>query len=149
MKIETCELTPERWPDLVKLFGAKGACGGCWCQSWRVGKGERWEDVKGAEARQRMEDMVASGGAHGILACVGSEPVGWCAFDRRRDFLKLDRAPSLACDDADEVWSLPCFFVRREFRAKGVATALLASALDALRQRGARIAEGYPASPGR
>ena len=24
-------LTPARWPDLVRLFGASGACAGCWC----------------------------------------------------------------------------------------------------------------------
>ncbi|MBM3267493.1 MAG: GNAT family N-acetyltransferase [Candidatus Sericytochromatia bacterium] len=145
--IATVELTPERWPDLEKLFGAKGACGGCWCQSWRVGKGERWDAIKGDEARRRMEYMVKSGIAHGILAYESTEPIGWCAFDRRRDFLKLDRAPSLACDDADAVWSLPCFFVRRDRQGRGVASALLAHALEALRAHGASIAEGYPAKP--
>ena len=53
MKIETKELTPKLWPDFERLFGANGACGGCWCMSWRIEKGEKWEEVKGACAKKR------------------------------------------------------------------------------------------------
>jgi hypothetical protein len=28
--------TPKYWPQLETLFGSKGACGGCWCMSWRL-----------------------------------------------------------------------------------------------------------------
>ena len=94
-----------------------------------------------------MRFLVESGQAHGILAFAGDEPVGWCAFDRRTDFAKLDRAPSLKCDDADQVWSIPCFFVRKEFQGQGVGGKLLAAALEALRRHGAAIAEGYPVKP--
>jgi GNAT superfamily N-acetyltransferase len=147
MKIQTKELSPALWGDFEKLFGANGACGGCWCMSWRVEKGEDWKQIKGALAKRRMKKLVTSGKAHGVIAYCDGEPVGWCSFDRRRDYAKLDRAPSLACDDADRVWSLPCFFVRRGFRGKGVGTALLACALKALKKHGAKIAEGYPAKP--
>ena len=27
--------TREHWSDLAALFGARGACGGCWCMFWR------------------------------------------------------------------------------------------------------------------
>ena len=33
-------LTPELWSDLEQLFGARGACGGCWCMWWRLSAGE-------------------------------------------------------------------------------------------------------------
>ena len=75
--------------------------------------------------------------------------MGWCSYGRRLDYPKLGRAHSLACDDAERVWSLPCFFVKRGWRGKGVATALLAAALEQLRQRGAEVAEAYPAKPSR
>lgn len=138
-------LTPNLWADLERLFGANGACGGCWCMSWRQQRGEKWEAVKGAEAKRRLKVLVGADAAHGVLAYVEGEPVGWCAFGRRVDFAKLDRAPSLACKDADRVWSLPCFFVKRTHRGQGVAAALLRATLTALRGRGAEIAEGYPA----
>jgi len=144
MEIVTKELEPSLWGDFEELFGENGACGGCWCMSWRIDKGEKWATVKGAEAKKRMKKLVSSGKAHGILAYHGGRPVGWCSFDRRSDYLKLDRAPSLKCDDADEVWSIPCFFVKAGYRGQGVGSALLDGALKALKKRGAKIVEGYP-----
>lgn len=147
MKIETRELRPNLWPEVEKLFGSNGACGGCWCMSWRNEKGDDWNKIKGPTAKARFKKLVTSGKAHGVLAFVGGEPVGWCSFDKRRDYPKLDRAPSLKCEDADQVWSVPCFFVHKNFRGKGVGTALLRHVLRALKKRGAEIVEGYPVKP--
>jgi len=147
MGLTTRELTPDMWPEVEALFGSKGACGGCWCQAWHLEKGERWEDVKGAPAKVRMKRGVKGGTLLGILAFDGETPVGWCAFGPRLSFARLDRARTLKCDDADRVWSLPCFFVLKGYRGKGVAGAMLAHALKAMAARGARIAEGYPAKP--
>jgi len=149
MTLEIKDLTPKLWPQYEKLFGAKGACGGCWCMSWRIEKGEQWAQVKGEEAKRRMRALIEKGRAHGVLAFVDGEPVGWCAYGRRPEFARLDRSPSLACDDAQEVWSLPCFFVKRGHRGQGVASALLAGAMKMMKKRGARLAEGYPAKPPR
>src|SRR5581483_970991 len=88
--------------------------------------------------------LVQKGQAHGLLAFAEEQPVGWLALGRRRDFAKLDRAPSLQCSDADRVWSLPCFFIHKDWRSKRVATALLKAAVQQLEQRGAEIIEGYP-----
>ena len=147
MKIEVRELSPALWPDLERLFGPKGAVGGCWCMWWRQELGERWKDIKGEENRRRFRALVRRRKAHGVLAYVDGAPVGWVSFDRRRDFVKLDRSPSLACRDADTVWSIPCFFIRPGFRGKGVASALLAGALPALRRVGAEMVEAYPVRP--
>lgn len=147
MEFDLRELTPDLWPDLERLFGPRGACGGCWCMAWRTEKGEKWADIKGAPNRARFKALVERGRAHGLLAYAAGEAVGWVSFDRRRDFAKLDRAPSLACDDADQVWSVPCFYVKAGWRNKGVAGALLGGAVAALRKRGARVVEGYPVRP--
>jgi predicted GNAT family acetyltransferase len=144
LNIETRELTPELWPALEQLFGSNGACGGCWCMTWRVEKGEKWEAIKGKVAKQRFKKLVTSGRAHGILAFRDGEPVGWCSFDKRTDYAKLDRAPSLACDDADQIWSIPCFFIKSGYRKQGVAGTLLSHALKAMANKDAKIAEGYP-----
>lgn len=140
----TREFTPELWPKLEKLFGKNGACGGCWCMYWRLDQGERYEDVKGPLARRRFHALVKSGKVHGVLAFHDGKLVGWCAFERRVDLPRLDRAPSLKVLDAERVWSLPCFFVKADWRGKGVAAALLRAAAAALAARGAEIAEGYP-----
>lgn len=142
-------ITPRHWEHLEQLFGAKGACAGCWCMFWRLGEGERFDDVKGAPAKKRFKALVRQGEAKGFLAYVDDQPVGWLAAGPRRDFAKLDRAPSLAVSDADEVHSLPCFFIKPGFRGQGVATALLRHAVGALQEEGARVLEGYPVKPAR
>jgi GNAT superfamily N-acetyltransferase len=146
-KIVVKELKPSMWPDVVRLFGPGGAVGGCWCMYWRHPLGERWEDNKGRVNRRRFAQLVKSGKAHGALAYIGDEPVGWVSFDRRSDFPKLDRAPSFRCDDPDRVWSVPCFFIKSRFRGRGVASALLRFAVRAMKKRGAAVIEGYPARP--
>jgi len=149
MKIETRKLTPDLWTDVENLFGANGACGGCWCMSWRIEKGQKWEEIKGATAKQRFKKGILNCSIRGILAYADSQPVGWCTFGPRTDFSKLDRAPSFKCGDAENVWSIPCFFVKSGFRGVGVSTALLSAALRAMKKQGCKIIEGYPSKPGK
>jgi GNAT superfamily N-acetyltransferase len=147
MKIQTKEVGPELWGELERLFGSNGACGGCWCQAWRIAKGERWENIKGTTAKNRLRKAIQAGKALGILAFVDRLPVGWCTFGPRTSFPRLEKARSLQCEDADQVWSIPCFFVARAFREKGVAAALLRHALRVMKKRKVRIVEGYPSKP--
>ncbi len=147
MKIETKELTPELWPKVEELFGRNGACGGCWCQAWKLEKGEDWKRLKGDKAKKRLRSGIEAGTTLGILAFVEERPVGWCNFGPRASYPRLNRCRTLECNDIDEVWSIPCFFVARGYREKGVATALLRHALRALKRRKARVAEAYPSKP--
>ncbi|MBM3643381.1 MAG: GNAT family N-acetyltransferase [Alphaproteobacteria bacterium] len=147
--IVTREIGPASWPDIEALFGANGACGGCWCMHWRIEKGEDWATLKGTANKRRFRALVAAGRAGGVLAYVDGQPVGWAAVQRRRELPRLDRAPSLACEDADRVWSLPCFYVKAGFRQRGVASALLKAAIRSARRQGGRVLEGYPVRPSR
>jgi GNAT superfamily N-acetyltransferase len=147
VNISTREFVPELWPALERLFGPNGACAGCWCMFWRLEEGERYDEIKGPRAKRRFKALAMKGKVHGVLAFCEGEPVGWCAFERRVDFPRLDRAPSLRVIDADRVWSLPCFFVKAGWRGKGVAAAMLRAAETALARRGAKIAEAYPVKP--
>lgn len=140
------ELSPDRLPDLETLFGERGACGGCWCIYWRIHKGERWEEIKGQEARERMRTLVRDGEFHGVLAYANGNPVGWCAFGPKKAFDRLLRSPSLG--GSPESWAIPCFFVHKEFRGKGISRGLLAAAVAAIRSRaGNSPIEAYPEFP--
>lgn len=146
MKFQIRQLKPSLWPDVEKLFGENGACGGCWCMWWRHPKGEKWNDVKGATNKRRFKRLVGAGKAHGALAYHEGEPVGWVSFEKRLELPRLNRSPSLKCDDAEAVWSIPCFYIHRDWRKQGIASQLLRQAVKFLRRRGARIVEGYPVS---
>ncbi len=139
------ELRPELWPSLESLFGANGACGGCWCMWWRVERGGKlWRQMQGARAKRAFKRLVARGAARGILAFSGDRPVGWCAFGPRTDFPRLQRKKAFRRSDIDGVWSINCFFIARDFRGHGVARMLLDAAIRGCARHGARIVEAYP-----
>lgn len=136
-------LTPERWDDFEKLFGAKGACAGCWCTWWRLSQKE-FIAGKGAKNRNFTKALVEGGSVPGLLAYVGGEPVGWVALAPREEYPRLARSKVLAPVDSEPVWSVTCFFVKKAWRRKGVTVALLQGAKEFASSRGAAVLEGYP-----
>jgi len=139
-------LTVERWSDLEKLFGARGACGGCWCMSWRLHRSQ-YEEQKGARNKAAFRKIVADGPSPGVLAYSGAEPVGWCAVAPREVNARLENSRVLTRVDNQPVWSVTCFFVAKPFRRGGVSVQLLKAAVAHAAKCGARIVEGYPVEP--
>ncbi len=144
--IEVLPLTAERWPDLERLFGPRGACAGCWCMWFRTPRAE-FERGKGDGNREALRALVESGPPPGILAYAGAEPVGWCAVAPREAYVLLQRSRILRPLDDAPVWSIVCFFVSRRHRRRGVTAQLLRAATRFALERGARIVEGYPVEP--
>lgn len=143
--IETRPLGRDDWPLIETLFGGNGACGGCWCMWWRVPMGGKtWEAAKGEPNRRAFRELVQSGAASGVLAFEHDAPVGWCSVGPRAAFPRLERSKALARDWGEATWSLNCLFVPARQRGRGVATALVKSAVDQARARGAGEIEAYP-----
>jgi GNAT superfamily N-acetyltransferase len=144
--LEFHPVTPERWGDLERLFGERGACGGCWCMYQRLKRAE-FEAQKGEGNRLAMKEIVDSGVVPGILAYDAGRPVGWCSVAPREHFSTLARSRILKPVDDQPVWSIVCFFIDKEYRRRGVSLALLRAAVDYVRQSGGSIVEGYPVEP--
>jgi len=139
-------VTRQRWRDLEKLFGERGACAGCWCMYWRV-QHATWEKQKGAGNKRGMKNLVARGAEPGLLAYAGREPVGWISLGPREQFVRLANSRVLVPVDKRPVWSVVCFFIARQHRKSGVSAKLLEAAVDFARKRGAKVVEGYPVDP--
>ncbi len=142
-KLEVHPLTADRWPDLERLFGPRGACAGCWCMWWRIPR-TQWKAEKGEGNRRGLERYVRAGNVPGLLAYDGGAPVGWVAIEPREAYPSLERSRTLARVDERPVWSITCFFVARSHRRRGVTGALVQEAIRHARARGARIVEAYP-----
>ncbi|MBE7450680.1 MAG: GNAT family N-acetyltransferase [Kofleriaceae bacterium] len=141
-------LTPARWDDLTRLFGPRGACGGCWCMwprltaaEFAVGKAEG-----GARNRRSLRALVDRR-PPGLLGYVDGEPAAWCAVAPRDELVRLRRSKVLAPVDARPVWSIPCLFVSRDHRGRGLSTAMVAAAARWAGRQGARLVEAYPIDP--
>ena len=141
--LEFHPVTAERWPDLERLFGERGACGGCWCMWWRLTRSQ-FDAQKGQQNKAALKQLVQSGAAPGMLVYVHNEPVGWCAIAPRERYSALERSRVLKPVDDQPVWSVTCFFIAKPFRRKGMTTALLRAAVAYAREQGASIVEGYP-----
>lgn len=134
-------VTRARWKDMQILFRAKGCPGYCWCMVFRA-EGEELKLTDRNSREGQMRKRVAAGLPVGLLAYAGKEPVGWCSLGPKSTFRRLD-GPDPGGDIA-RVWSLTCFFVKREWRGKGLVERFLAAAIDLAKRRGARILEAYP-----
>ena len=139
-----CEpLTPERWGDLEALFGANGACAGCWCLWWRLSAGA-WRRGAGEGNRQALRALVDGGDVPGLLGYVDGTPAAWCSLGPRGRFPRFDRSSIARPVDDQPVWTVVCFFVARGYRGRGLTQALLRAAVAWAGDQGARILEAYP-----
>jgi GNAT superfamily N-acetyltransferase len=135
-------LSAETWPALENLFGRAGASNGCWCMYWRLGP--RYHERPRVENKRDLCELAASGDPSGLLAFDGDLAVGWCLLARRADLAWLARTRHLGPVDDLPVWSVPCFFVRRSHRRRGVMGALIDAAVRAAERAGAPALEAYP-----
>lgn len=139
-------LTADRWRDLETLFGPKGAFGGCWCMFWRQ-SGAEFRAGAGAPNHDAFRALVQAREPTGVLAYRDGRAVGWCAVSPRERFGRLERSRTLKRLDDRPVWSVVCLYVAKPYRHQGLSVALLRGAREYAVARGARVVEGYPATP--
>ena len=145
-KLEIYPATADRWPDIVRLFGERGACAGCWCM-WARRPAAEFKRGTGVGNRRALQRLVRNGAQPGLLAYAEGDPVGWVALAPRTEYPRLDNSRVLAPVDDLPVWSVTCFFIRRDWRGRGLATWMLNGAATFAASNGARIIEGYPNDP--
>lgn len=136
------------WPHIETLFGSKGACGGCWCMSWRLPRhGKLWEASKGEKNRKAFRALVETGTARGLLAFDGRTPIAWCSLGPRDDFPRIDNSPSLNIDMPEQSWVVSCFFIAPAWRGRGLGERLLKEAVAYAETKKAAALFGFPAPP--
>lgn len=146
-ELRIVRLTPSRMDDMGKvLAGTWGS--GCWCMFPRLTARTRRELPPAApgESRSRtaMSALAAERRAPGLLAYVGSEVAGWIAIAPRPELARIDSSKATPPVDDVPVWVIPCITVRRRFRGRGVARALIRAAVEHATRYGAPAVEGYP-----
>jgi GNAT superfamily N-acetyltransferase len=137
-------VTQDRWDDLKTLFKTSPVMSSCWCMSPRIRSSEF--SRFGEESRRRNEDgmhgLIASGAIPGLIAYVDGRPAAWVAVAPREQYVRLRR--SRAEGDDRPVWSIVCFYTRREYRRQGMTRALIQAAVQHAAAHGAAAVEAYP-----
>ena len=63
------------------------------------------------------------------------------------DFIKLEKSRVHKRIDDQSVWSIPCFFIDKNFRRQGVSVQLLNGVIKYAKEAGIKIIEAYPTTP--
>jgi GNAT superfamily N-acetyltransferase len=140
-------LSKANWNKFVKLFGSKGACGNCWCMSFRLSKSDFEEGKFEDGNKEKMKALVWNNVPTGILAFYQGEAIAWCAFAPREQFVKLQRSRIHKPIDNKMVWSIPCSFVHKDFRRQGVSVEMLKGLVKYAKSKKINIIEAYPTIP--
>jgi GNAT superfamily N-acetyltransferase len=141
-KIKTKPVDETNWDDFEKLFELKGSPHYCWCMVWRMTKEEQ-KRSNTVNRKKFIKKRVRSKTPIGLLAYIDDEPVAWCSVAPRETHLRLGGDESL-----DKVWSITCFFVRKEYREQGLIDQLITHAQKYAGKNGAKYIEAYPVAPG-
>ena len=150
----TKELSTKTWPDFERLFSQKNGWDFCWCMHFHRPRGlpkNEWlhsRAKRGVRNRREKRGLLERGCAHGILVYANGEPVGWCQYGPKEELPRIDNSRKyrgLAPEGATErLWRITCFAVLKKYRQRGVASAALKGALEAIRNQGGGLVEAYP-----
>ena len=150
----TKELSKTTWPDFERLFSQGNGFDFCWCMHFQrarlqsAGARLRTRVERAARNRRDKRELVEREGAHGILVYADGEPVGWCQYGPCDELPRIDHsrkyqqvAPKVT---RENLWRITCFAVLKKYRRRGVASAALKAALEAIRKKGGGLVEAYP-----
>ncbi len=140
-------VTKKNWNRFVRLFGEKGACGSCWCMYYRLKNSEFKEGKSDDGNKNAMKKIVWKGKPAGLLGIVEGQPVAWCAFAPREDFLRLENSRVHKRIDDKPVWSIPCTFIDKNYRRMGLSVEFLKAVVKYAKDCGIKIIEAYPTIP--
>lgn len=137
------DVRPATWDGFTRVMGEKGGCGGCWCMLWRLNRKTWGAGVHGGN-RVAMQAVFENERVPGLVGWVDDKPVGWIQVAERSAFPGLASSRVLKQVDELPVWSVTCFFIRKDHRRQGASVSMLKAACDFARNQGAQILEGYP-----
>jgi len=96
---------------------------------WRLTHKE-YGSQRAEENRRQMRALVLGGKRPGLIGYADGEPVAWVSLGPRAAFAALGASRLFRPVDEKPVWSVVCFFVRRDHRRQGWMRRLLRAAAD-------------------
>jgi GNAT superfamily N-acetyltransferase len=144
-KLAFREVDNTNWDDFELLFAARGGPKSCWCMVWRA-KAAAAKATDGNSRKAAIHLRVREGVPIGLLGYLADQPVAWCSIAPRPTYRPLGGPEDFAAEP-NAVWSLACFFIRRDLRGQGASEQALNAAITHVRHKGGKVIEAYPVDP--
>ncbi|HVC04528.1 MAG TPA: GNAT family N-acetyltransferase [Candidatus Acidoferrales bacterium] len=149
MPIRVVPATPDRWNDVVSVFGRRGDnASWCWCRRFLspIDRQPVPDDAPPNNRESLRSEIARAGIPPGLIALVDGRPAGWTRVGPRSGFPGVtgNRALARVLTDDPGAWWVTCFAVNAKCRRTGVGSALLHAAVDFARAHGATVVEGHP-----
>ena len=146
--MEILPATVDLWDQLADLFARRGGPDTpfCWCIFWRV-RSKDFTEATPATNRERLRVLIEAGPPPGLLAIEDGRAVGWVGLAPRPEYPRIESSRVIPRVEGPTPWVISCFVVSADSRGRGIASALLAAAVDHARAAGAEAVEGYPIDP--
>ena len=94
-----------------------------------------------------MKQLVDEGKPIGLIAMQDNQTAGWIAFAPREDYIKIENSRAFKRIDKKPVWSITCFFIKKEYRRNGFSKLLIKGVIDYAKNHRIKILEAYPSIP--
>ena len=139
------DVTPDQWHNLERLFERRGGPMYCWCMPYRR-MSPTYGRADTASKKDALHQYVMQGTPIGILAFIDDQPIAWCSIAPIQTYRNM-RGKTQIPDAEENVWSIACFFIHKNFRRQGMTRRIIIAAIDHARENGATIIEAYPVDP--
>jgi len=123
-----------------RAFADHAGWQGCYCTFYFQPKPEAF-GTRRAKKRDYAVWLIEQGIMRGYLAYEENHVVGWCNANDRTQFGRIAPPPAA---EKEKILSIVCFLVQKEFRHRGIATALLERAISDAQRDGYSAVEAYP-----
>lgn len=133
--------------DLGRLLATEKGSAGCWCM-WFIIRVKDYHAAGSAGNEASFRSLAAAEPYPiGLVGYEDGEPVGWCAVGPRSRYARAVTTPTYKGRDPaedDNVWLLPCLFLRRDVRKSGLSESLVGAAVSFAQDNGAAAIEAFP-----
>jgi GNAT superfamily N-acetyltransferase len=140
------ELAATNWKQYEELMGEKGGCGNCWCMYFRLPY-KIFQENKPDGNKKLIKKLANNDMPLGLIAFMNKKPFGWIALAPREDYIRIESSRVFKRIDDKPVWSITCFFIKKEYRRMGLSHQLIKGAVDFAKKKKIKILEAYPAIP--
>ena len=112
---------------------------GCYCTGPFFPRVKEYENMS-RKRKDYAKWLMEKGIMKGYLAYENGKVVGWCNVNDKSAFSKLNNIQT----DEENVISITCFIIQKEYRGKGIAQKILDKVIEDARENNTKIIEAYP-----